>query len=90
MMILVRTTVTVDDDLMAALQQLARERGTSFKDVLNATVRAGLHPPGEATPAYRMPTRRMGLRPEVDLDKALRLASDLEDEEIVRKLELRK
>jgi hypothetical protein len=30
------------------------------------------------------------LRPGVELDKALRLAAALEDEEIVRKLELRK
>lgn len=85
-----RTTVTVDDDLAAALQQLARERGTTFESVLNATVRAGLRPPGEAANAYRMPTRRLGLRPDLNLGKALRLASDLEDDEVVRKLELRR
>lgn len=85
-----RTTVTVDDDLMAALQQLARERGATFKDVLNSTVRAGLRPPGEAAPDYQMPTKRLGLRADLNLDKALRLASDLEDDEVVRKLELRK
>jgi hypothetical protein len=32
----------------------------------------------------------MGVRPGVDLDKALRLADELEDAEIIRKLELRK
>ena len=85
-----RTTVTLDDDLLATLQQLAAERGGTFKDVLNATLRAGLRPPGEPGAVYRMPTRRMGLRPEFDLDRALRLASDLEDDQIVRKLELRK
>ena len=35
-------------------------------------------------------TQAMGLRPGVNLDKALQLASALEDEEIVRKLEVRK
>jgi hypothetical protein len=30
------------------------------------------------------------MRPGIDLGKALRLASELEDEEIVRKLDLRK
>jgi hypothetical protein len=37
-----------------------------------------------------LPTRRLGLCPGVDLDKALRLAGELEDDEVVRKLELRK
>jgi hypothetical protein len=32
----------------------------------------------------------MGLRPGFDLDKALKLAAVLEDEEIARKLEVRK
>ncbi|WP_322762987.1 hypothetical protein [Frankia sp. Cr2] len=41
-------------------------------------------------PAYRLPTRSLGLRPEVDLDKALRLSSELEDAEIINKHELRK
>lgn len=80
----------MDDDLAATLQQLARERGTSFKDVLNATLRAGLRPHRGDEAPYRMPTRRLGLRPGVDLDQALRLAADLEDAETVRKLELRK
>jgi hypothetical protein len=34
--------------------------------------------------------RPLGLRPGVDLEHALRVAADLEDEETVRKLELRK
>jgi hypothetical protein len=84
-----RTTVTLDEDVAAALQKLAAERGQSFKQTLNAAVRAGLAGPGESSP-YRLPTRRLGLRPGVDLDKALRLAGELEDDEIVRKLELRK
>ncbi len=80
----------MDDDLLAALKQRARERGASFKDVLNDAVRTGLRPPGEAATDYRLPTRSMGLRPDLNLDKALRLAADLEDDEVVRKLELRK
>jgi hypothetical protein len=90
MMPAMRTTVTLDDDLVASLQQLARERGATFKDVLNAAVRTGLRPPTAQRHPYRMPTRPMGLRPGVDLDRALRLASDLEDSEAVGKLQLRK
>ena len=36
---------------------------------------------------YRTPSRPLGLRADVNLDKALELASDLEDAEIVHDLE---
>ncbi len=84
-----RTTVTLDPDVAALIKRIMRERGLSFKQVLNSAVRAGLSRPGEAQP-YRTPTRRLGARPGVDLDRALSLASALEDEEITRKLETRK
>lgn len=89
MMSEVRTTLTLDEDVAAALQRLARERNVSFKEAVNSTLRAGLHGERAAKP-YRVPTRRLGLRRDVDLTKALRLAADLEADEIVRKLELRK
>jgi len=84
-----RTTVTLDPDVAAELKELARQRGVSFKEVLNSTVRAGLTA-GSTTRAYRLPTARLGLRPGSSLDGALRLAAAMEDEETVRKLELRK
>jgi hypothetical protein len=85
----VRTTVTLDDDLAAELQRLARERGAAFKDVLNAAVRAGLGRTGAGV-RYRVPSRPLGLRPGVDLTRALAMASDDEDAETLRKLALRK
>jgi hypothetical protein len=85
----VRTTVTLDADVAAALQRVTRERGISFKEALNSSVRRGLGEAGEATP-YRVPARPLGLRAGVDLDKALTLAGELEDDAIARKLELRK
>lgn len=81
--------MTLDADVAAALEQAARERRVSFKKVLNDAVRAGLRQAGEPRP-YRLPTRPMGLRKGVELDKALALAADLEDREVMRKLELRK
>ncbi len=90
MMLPMRTTVTLDEDVAAKLKQAARERGVSFKAVLNDAVRAGLN--GQSPPArpYRMKTFPMGVRPGVNLDKALQLAGELEDEEILRKMALRK
>lgn len=86
-----RTTITLDADVDAELRRLARERGITFKEAVNLSLRAGLggRSAGKAR-RYRVPARPMGLRAGVDLDKALRMAGDLEDAEIVRKLELRK
>lgn len=85
-----RTTVTLDDDVVATLRDLARERNISFKEALNTSVRLGTRASAGSSRAYRVPTRALGLRPGVNLDKALRLAGELEDAEIARKLELRK
>lgn len=62
----------------------------SFKTALNESLRAGLGGNARAARRYRMPARDMGVRRGVDLDRALRLAGELEDAEIVRKLQLRK
>jgi hypothetical protein len=40
--------------------------------------------------AIKQYSQPMGLRPGINLDKALQLAAALEDEEIVRKIERRK
>ena len=86
---MMRTTVTLDPDVVAALQRAARERGASFKAVLNDAVRRGLS--GEPSRrSYRTPSRDMGLRTGFDIDKALTLAAADEDAEVLRKLALRK
>jgi hypothetical protein len=85
----VRTTVTLYEDVAAALHAAARERGVSFKEALNSAVRAGLSATPAQTPSFRIPTRALGLRPGIDLDRALRLAGEDEDEESVDKVELR-
>jgi hypothetical protein len=86
-----RTTVTLDPDVEARLRDRMRERGISFKQVLNEALRAALTDVASAsgTP-YELLTYRMGFRPEIALDKALSLAAAAEDEEIARKLSLRK
>lgn len=58
----------------------------SFKEALNAAIRAGLMA-ARGQREYRTPARSLGLRAEVNLDKALQLAADLEDAEIVHDLE---
>jgi len=82
-----RTTVTLEDDLAARLRERARERDLPFKAVLNDAIRSGLADSVNTSEPYRMKTSPMRAKPQVDLTKALRLAGQLEEEEIVRKLE---
>ena len=83
-----RTTLTLDPDVADRLRALARERGLPFKQVVNTVLRRGLGD-GSREP-FRIEARALGLRPGIDLDQALELAARLEDEETLRKLELRK
>jgi hypothetical protein len=88
-----RTTLTLDDDLAAALKERAKRSGRPFKEVVNLIVRQGLEAEMAPPPIrrYRLePSSLGGARPGIDLDRALRLADALEDAEIARKLELRK
>lgn len=86
-----RTTVTLDPDVEALIRKVMRERGITFKEALNSGLRAGLsRDAGAASKPFRQRTFAMGFRPELGLDKALSLAAELEDEEIARKLSLRK
>jgi hypothetical protein len=73
------------------LREAMRERGLSFKETLNLAVRRGLGRSLESKPKRaRIPTYRMGFDPSYRWDKALAIAAAIEDEELVRKLELRK
>lgn len=76
-----RTTVTLDDDTEALVRQRMRDRGVSFKQALNDAIREG----SAARIRFETPQFAMGV-PLVDLDKALRLAGDLEDEDLARSM----
>jgi len=77
----------LDPDVEALLKRVMRERGLSFKEAVNSSIRAGIGKrPGKS---FRTPTFDMG-EPLVDLTKALRLAGELEDEDLARRLAARK
>lgn len=82
-----RTTVTLDADTAALVAQRMRERGVTFKQALNDAIRAGALPvPAEA---FRTEPAGLGV-PAVNLDRALRVAADLEDDELVRRMRVGK
>ena len=61
-----------------------RDRGVSFKDALNEAVRDGVRVLGQP---FRTETAAMG-EPTVNLDRALQVVADLEDDELIRKSRL--
>jgi hypothetical protein len=80
----VRTTVTLDPDTRLLIERAMRERGLSFKEAINEAIRAGV---GDARSAPRTYTTPRDMGPaRVDLTKALRLAADLEDDALARRL----
>ena len=85
-----RTTLTLDDDVITLLKRAERERGVSFKQVVNEALRRGLSvavAPGVAEP---LPSYRLGTRPGVNLIKSLALAEELEDDALRAKQTLGK
>lgn len=78
-----RTTVTLDDDAEQVVRRRMRDRRVGFKQALNDAIRAGA--PAEQQASFRTPTARLG-QASLDLDKALQLAGELEDAELLRKL----
>jgi hypothetical protein len=68
-----------------------RERGISFKEALNEAARIGLRGKElKRAQKFAQKTFRMGEGLEFRWDKALAVADAIEDEELSRKLTLRK
>ena len=88
-----RTTLTIEDSIARQLKEIVHRSGKSFKTVVNEALRAGIENNRIASAArpYRMKPVSMGeVTGPYDLDKALQLADHLEDEELVRKILMRK
>jgi hypothetical protein len=89
---MMRTTLTIDDHTVALLKEIAHQSGKPFKQVVNEALRLGINQLENPEPqAYRLRPASLGSpRAGVDVDKALHLAADLEDEALAAKLEQRK
>ena len=87
-----RTTTRIEDDILEELKALARKEDVPLTRVLSRTLRAGLDAsrvPARRRKPYREKTYALG-EPRIALRKALAAAASLEDEEVLRKLALRK
>lgn len=76
-----RTTVTLDEDTEALVRRRMADRKVSFKQALNDAIREGATHGQRATEFVTAPSS-MG-RPTVNLDRALQLAGELEDDALV-------
>ena len=75
--------MTLDADTESAIRRRMAERGQSFKRALNDLIRAGEGDRSEN--AFETQTASLG-RSRVNLDRALQIAADLEDDELIRKM----
>jgi hypothetical protein len=67
-----RTTVTFEDDVAAALERLRRERNAGISEVVNDLVRAGLTASRRSRRPFVQSSRDLGLRVDVtDVAEAL-------------------
>ena len=76
---LMRTTLTIDEDVAARIEELRKRDGQSLKQVVNLLLREGLH--RQARPRakpYRTRPLELGLRPGFDAVRLNQLADELE------------
>jgi len=86
----VRTTTTLDPEVVALLHKAMKERGISFKEALNSAVKMGLTQARSKGRSFVQKTFSLGREQNFRWDKALETAAAIEDEELIRKLSLRK
>lgn len=84
----VRTTLTLDSDVVALLREEVTRTRRPFKQVVNQALRLGLR--ASAEPEQRQPFRvepfhDLGFKPGIDPDKLGQLDDELQTEEFTRK-----
>lgn len=78
-----RTTVTIDDDVLDKARALAGRLHSPFRHVVNEALRAGLQAveaPAKARPYHTRP-RKMGLKAGRNLDNVQELIAQIEGED---------
>lgn len=83
-----RTTVTLDPDVRLLLAEAMKERGISFKQAINDSIRTGMAPARQRKRRFVQRTYSMGAAHHFRWDKALQAAGDMEGVELARKLGL--
>jgi hypothetical protein len=76
----VRTTLTLDKDVVAKLNAEMRRSGKSFKDVVNDFLRIGLNARRElkSSERFKVQARELGTTPGLDYDNIGELIEQIE------------
>jgi hypothetical protein len=81
-----RTTLTLDPDVLRLVQDAVHQQRRTTKQVVNDALRRALAPRGSArSEPYRLEPHESGLMPGLDLAGFNRLADELEDQAILEK-----
>lgn len=77
---MMRTTLTLDEDVAAKLKERSRRTGQSFKQVVNDVLRIGLNVRRRRAvrTRFQVRARDLGLRPGIRLDNIGELLEQLE------------
>ncbi|MFQ5543626.1 MAG: hypothetical protein ACE5FY_04665 [Nitrospiria bacterium] len=77
-----RTTMTVDDEIMAKLQDRAKQTGKPFKEIVNDALRIGLFYQDDLAKKkispFKIRTRGLGLKIGYDYDNIAELMEQFE------------
>ena len=85
-----RTTLTIDDDLVGLLRSKSRELDKPFKELVNNALRIGLcDVPTNTGQTVRTRPAALGLRPGLDSDRMNQLMDELEVDHYLKKESLR-
>lgn len=77
-----RTTLTLDDDVAMLLKKFTKESGLTFRDAVNQSIRRGLVAK-EPSGALELPQPRSMGKPTVDLTQAMSLVESLNDANLI-------
>ena len=78
--VIMRTTLTLEDDVAEQLAQLAKKTDQPFKVVVNKTLRRGLADLSPALPVFEYQSHLGGLLPGIDDRRLNELAWQLDEE----------
>lgn len=90
MMRTVRTTLTLDPDVVQLLNDAVHRERRSIKQVVNDALRRGLATPSQRRRPYHVKVHHSALRPGLDLAAFNQLADELEDQAILERAQRRR
>lgn len=87
-----RTTLTIEDSILHRLKEEAHQKGLPLKQVINTRLELGLRYDNDIRHPRKYKAKTFSLGPIrlSNPEKLLQASTELEDEEIIRKMELGK